>query len=165
MHLLRALPLTLFGLWHASALAVQPGSPEVQLVVDLYKAFSWEALIESPAYAGRGFEELPRPTLERFLAPQLAASLVADNACKERTREVCKLNFKVLWASQDPDAHTLRVEQGKELNVVLVRYVYPSTNKEIQIKYDLVATSRGPRIKDIRYATGPSLAAILGQKP
>ena len=140
----------------------QPASQEnVELVRRLYQLYAWEAA-ERPVRAQKAFVEEPRERLEEFLEPGLASLLRRDRECVERTREVCKLSFSPLWASQDPGATNLVVLPATQGGTVNVQFSHPGSGQQVVLRFSVVATQSGPRIADIEYTRGSTLRKLLG---
>lgn len=136
------------------------GSPAVDLVVEMYRSYAWEAVIHEPQLGGGLFFE-PRETLERFLVPELAERVLADRAHSEATGEIGALDFAPLWDSQDPAASQLAIRPGAAADTVTVEFVHPGHSERTTLTYRLVQTPEGWRIADIEYAEGRSLRAVL----
>lgn len=135
------------------------GSPAVDLVVEMYRSYAWEAVIHEPQLGGGLFFE-PRETLERFLVPELAERVLADRAHSEATGEIGALDFAPLWDSQDPAASQLAIRPAAA-DTVTVEFVHPGHSERTTLTYRLVQTPEGWRIADIEYAEGRSLRAVL----
>ena len=131
----------------------------VQVVARLYRNFAWEAVLAQPG--ATGLAQQPVSVLMQYFTPKLASALAEDAACAERRREVCALDFTLLWASQDPAAQDLYVTAGDGPSQVQVRFTYPSTRQVVQLTFRLVHTHSGWRVADIVYPSSPSLAQQL----
>jgi hypothetical protein len=135
-------------------------SGPVDLVAELYHEYAWEAVIGAPVTRER-FDGAPRETLERYLTPALAASLVADRERSERSGQVGALDFAPLWFSQVATATGLEVAATGREDEVRVSYQVPGSNERIEMRHRLTRTPAGWRIADIEYDEGLSLARIL----
>ncbi|WP_462116681.1 hypothetical protein [Lysobacter xanthus] len=127
----------------------------------LYRDFSWEAVLVQPE--GAGLAQQPKAVLQRYFTPKLAFALAADAACAARGREICRLDFLPLWASQDPSAHDLTVAQAGA-GLVKVTFATPSSTQATVLQFKVVPTKAGWRVADIVYPSGPSLASLLSGK-
>jgi hypothetical protein len=153
--------MTLIG---TASLAQAPAEGPDAVVARLYRDFAWEAIFASRK-GEVTFVAQPRAVLDRYLSPELAALVVADRACVQRTKEICRLDFHPVFASQDPGATDLEVSEADRDNVVTVRFSYPGNAKKIVIRHALVKTERGWRIADMRYAEGHTLKGLLRRPP
>ncbi|WIT11540.1 hypothetical protein PFX98_22040 [Paucibacter sediminis] len=129
-------------------------------VVRLYRDFAWEAVIDEPI-AGRGFLTESDAVWSRYFSPRLVKLLRDDRQCVSRTREICKLDFSPIWASQDPGAARLKVVLGETPATVNVSFDYPGNGKRIGMKILLVRSGAGWLIDDIHYPDGQQLKKIL----
>jgi hypothetical protein len=134
----------------------------VAVVLQLYRDFAWTSVIDEPK-ARITFIDQPSSVLGRYLSPQLITLLKKDRECAARTREICKLEFDPIWASQDPSAAEMKIVAGALPNTVDVRYVHPGSRKVIRMRYRVLKLGTTWRIDDIEYSNGTSLRAILSQ--
>lgn len=162
--LLRNLVSLLFVLFAIGARA-DTGSGAVQVVVQLYRDFAWEAVVEQPRWLGHELLNQPRKVLARYFDWNLVALIRKDRQCVAKTREVCKLDFSPIWASQDPGASELKVTAGPAPDLVAVSLRHPGSGERLELKYRLVKTQTGWRIADIRYGNDSSLVSILSGRP
>jgi hypothetical protein len=140
--------------------AKEPQSPQVAIVVKLYKHFAYEAVLDSPN-DGPGFINSPRPVLLSYLTPELTDLLLKDRECVDRTEEMCKLGFAPLWDSQDPAGVTVNISPTASKEKVMVQLRYVSAPRTLI--YHLMLTTAGWRIQNISYENDrTSLAKILG---
>lgn len=137
-----------------------PASAPEGMVFQLYKEYAWEAVLTG---GPDGLMQQPREVLESYFDTNLASLILKDRACVKKRREICKLDFDPIWASQDPSAGDLNVEKTKNENIVKVQFRYPSTDERIELLYRLTKTSKGWRISDISSKQW-SLLAILSSK-
>lgn len=160
---LATLTAALFAL-AGTATAAPPQN--VAPVASLYRNFSWEALVSDSALFGGGLVDQTEPTLSQFFDRGLAKLIADDAACQRRKHAFCKLDFDILFHSQDPRIVDLRIEAGG-VDTVEVKFKDPVTDKETFIAYTVTRTSHGWRISDVRYKNpGPeSLRTLLGQAP
>jgi len=130
-------------------------SPE-GIVFKVYRDYAWEAVM---AAGYDGLMQEPPQILKQYFDDNLTDLILRDRKCSEKG-EICRLDFVPIWDSQDPAATDLKVEKTEKKNIIRVKFRYPSTNKNIQLKYRVTKTPKGWRISDI---TGKdwSLLAIL----
>jgi hypothetical protein len=145
----------------ASTAAAAAEPAPVAAVSRLYREFAWEAVLAQPE--AQGLAQQPETVLQHYFTPKLASALAADAACASRRREICRLDFLPLWASQDPSAHELTVVQAGP-GLVKVTFVTPSSTRATVLQLKVVPTRGGWRVADIVYPSGPSLAALLSGK-
>lgn len=136
-------------------------SPGVKVVTELYKEYAWEMTIAEPIVRGSAYES-PRKELEKYFSSEIASLIVRDRECAERLHEICRINFSILWDSQDSGAYDIKIKDGRAPDTVLVSYIYPGTGEEIQLTYWVTREAGGEvKIADIRYRGGSSLRDIL----
>jgi hypothetical protein len=145
------------------AYAAQP-EPESQVVAKLYKHYAWQAFASQRDLFGEGLISESKTTLESYFTPELAHLLAEDAACQVRTRELCNLDFDLLFDSQDPRVADLDVERlapGK----VRVQFNDPVTDKKTRIQFKLAVVGGKWRITDVIYSKHPqqSLKAVLSR--
>jgi hypothetical protein len=140
--------LLLSGL--ASATSERP--PAQSVVAKLYQDYAWEVIFAEPGQVGVGLLQAPVATLGQYFTPALAASIAADQACVERTQEICQLSFSPIWAGQDPGAIGMSIEAGREPSTVQVRFTHPATQEAVELGYTLEWTANGWRIANITAA-------------
>jgi hypothetical protein len=150
----------------ASSLAAQraTSSSAAVTVVQLYRDFAWEAVVEEPEWPGHALLDQPRAILLRYFDEQLTDLLLADRACENRTHGICRLDFLPIWASQDPAATELKVVPTQDSSVVVVKFRYPSNGDSVELRYQLLHTASGWRIHDISQGAHQSLLATLSGK-
>ncbi|MBA3671002.1 MAG: hypothetical protein H0W68_03130 [Gemmatimonadaceae bacterium] len=146
----------------AIVLAAMPAKAQrPQATIDrLYKDFRSEA--EHPELS---FVDQPRAVIGRYLDSSLTELLVADRACATRTHEICRLDFALLWGSQDPDAHDVTIRRTKDPSVVVAGLGGSEGSRYIEMRYHLVNTTNGWRVHDIVYPQRLSLRALLSGRP
>jgi hypothetical protein len=143
---------------------VAPSEPEVEIVASLYREFAWEAMIDEPLPTTKGLLSQSGASLSRFFTHRVVELLLNDRECSARTKEVCKLDFSPMWASQDPMASELRIYQAEVKGIVRVQFKHPATGEVTVLRYRVSDSSAGLRIEDIQYQTGPSLTQVLQVK-
>lgn len=148
----------LLGLLPTVAFAAPPN--ELDPVVRLYRDFAWEAVIDTPT-AGPGLLSQSDAVWSRYFSPRLVKLLRSDRQCVSRTREICKLDFHPIWASQDPGAARLKVVPGEMPTTVNVSFDYPRSGKRIGMKYFLQKSGARWLIDEIQYGDGQRLGKLL----
>ena len=133
-------------------------------VVQLYKDYSWEAVLDEPLLPGTLTSE-PQSILARYFDSTLVALILKDRTCSEEANAVCNLDFLPIWDAQDPPGLTVRIVPGKDSTTVVVT-VRNATRVDVsQLTYAMVRTAVGWRIHDISYNSHPSLVTLLRGEP
>ena len=120
-------------------------------------------------YAQRGndvpVQEASISVLGKYFRPDLARALVRDRQCVEASNEICRIDFHVLFDSQDPDFEApLVIERTSSPDKVLVCFGSTTVDRRC-ISYLGRRFAGHVRIADVIYASGGSLRAILGLPP
>lgn len=157
MNLLRLSALAVLHALATVCLAAAPPSPQVQVVVALYRDFAFEAIVEEPTWQSPTLMEQPRHVLLGYFTPRLADLLLRDRRCVTTSREICRLDFMPLWGNQDPFGVAVQVLQSSTPEAVNVRLQYPSATS--LLTFHLTRTRAGWRIQDISY--GKDRASLL----
>lgn len=133
-------------------------------VAKMYRTFAWEALSNESDLFGSGLAEQSAAALSQYFDVKLAKMIADDAACQRRTQAFCKLDFDILFASQDPRIVDLSIAAGAA-NTVNVKFKDPVTDKETLIAYTVVRGTGGWRISDVAYenAGGKSLRTMLSE--
>lgn len=130
----------------------------------LYARYAAEAVIEdsaSPTLAAA-----PRAVLRQHLTEELARLWLRDRDCVTRTREICRIDFAVLWDSQDPVGSSVRLRSDAAGGGRVVAELRRADGSTRTLVYALVNGPRGWRIADIDYGAGrPSLRQLLAAAP
>lgn len=110
----------------------------------------------------QGLDLADRAVLTRYFSPALTELFVREAACRERTKEVCNLDFDPIFAAQDFDRQQvdLSIEQ---LSPRRFQVTYTNMERRTQI-YEVLPGSDGVRIDDIVYPEAGSLKALLSAK-
>jgi hypothetical protein len=143
--------------------AARPAT-EAKVVATLYQDYAWQAITTQSDLFGEGLASASESRLSRYFSPELAKLLVADSACQAKAREICNLDFDILFDSQDPrvaDLDLQRVAPGR----VHVRFTDPVTDKKTHIDFRLATVNGDWRITDIVYQKHPqqSLKNVLSR--
>ena len=136
-----------------SSASVAASKNEASVVIELYKAYAWEAVCISADETStrlRPLADEQGTVLRQYFSPELTALLVADSECRARTRELCKLDFVPIFASQDPAAMDLSIKRIGP-GAVKVWFTYPSSRQKIEIDYKVRQFGGKWLITDIVY--------------
>lgn len=125
---------------------------KIPVLKQLYKAF--------PATGGlndQSIVEQKKVILEKYFDKQLSSLITRDNLCKQRTQEICKLDFDPIYASQDPEINNINYIVNK--GYVDVYLFYVGIKKPIKVIYSF--NKENNKINNILYQDGTSLQNIL----
>jgi hypothetical protein len=137
------------------ASAAEGGNDLETVVKNLYAQRKNDAPVQEASIA----------VLEKYFRPELARALVHDRQCAEASKEICRIDFDVLFDSQDPDYEaSLAIERTSSSRRVQVCLGSPALDRRC-ISYLGRSSAGRVRITDIVYASGSSLRAILGLFP
>lgn len=151
--------LGLLLLLPVTALAQRSDSSRaIDTVVQLYKDFAWETLLEEPL-SQPGLIDQPRSVLARYFDDSLTTLILADRACVARKRAICNLDFLPLWDAQDIGARGIKVLATPDPSVVHVQIRY---SRPVRLVYQLRPGPSGWRIHDIK-SPDWSLLALLSR--
>lgn len=131
---------------------VCPAAPNNILapVAAMYRNFAWEALTNDSELFGSGLVNQPATVLSRYFDPQLSKMIADDAACQRRTESFCKIDFDILFDSQEPRIVDLTIASGAP-GTVDVRFKDPVTDKQTLITYTVARQTAGWRISDVTY--------------
>ena len=141
---------------------------KTSVIARLYKEYAWEAIFDTAAAPSRNWKTLldEKPEiLVRFFDDALTRLIVEDRNCRQRTHEICRLDYEPIWASQDPAATDLRISPGQEPSMIVVAFGYPGDKRALEVTYRMSLTRRGWRIADVLGPGGLSLLATLSARP
>lgn len=148
-----------FQTTNASQLNKMENSAE-DIVKKLYHDYAWQALgldLDEPTITGQSL-----PELENYFSSAIAKLIVEDGECSERTEDICRLDFNIIFASQDSAAFEMQVFPKNNKDEIKVQFKYPSNHEVIKLTYKMTKTNKGWRIKDIYYENEhKSLSEIL----
>lgn len=140
------------ALLSGAACAEGPTGP-IAPVVAMYRQFAWEALSSDTEAFGNGLASQSAHTLSQYFDPRLAKRIADDGACQRKAQAFCKIDFDILFDSQDPQVVDLSIEAGPS-NTVDVRFKDPVTASETRITYTVSRQGSGWRISDAIYVKG-----------
>ncbi|MCX6060706.1 MAG: hypothetical protein NT103_00420 [Campylobacterales bacterium] len=142
-----------FSILFVSLLNLHANDQEnIPLLKQLYKAF--------PATGGLNdqlISEQKKVILDKYFDKQLSSLIARDNLCKQRTQEICKLDFDPIYASQDPEIKNITYVVDKDYVDVYLFYV--GIKKPIKVIYSFNKETN--KINNILYQDGTSLQNIL----
>jgi hypothetical protein len=142
------------------------GPPDIIApVAALYRNFAWEALSSDSEVFGGLLASQSASSLARFFDARLVQMIREDNACQLRTRAICKLDFDILFDSQDPRVIDLSIAAVSS-HVVEVTFKDPVTDEKTRISYTLARKPNGWRITDVVYTKNSrrSLSTLLAAR-
>lgn len=153
---------TVLATWagHASA-ATQ--DEQVATVRALYARYAAEAAIDDTAPPT--LATAPPAVLRQHLTEALTRLWLRDRDCVKRTQEICRIDFAVLWDSQDPTGTRVNLawDAAQARVTATLRRVDGSTRV---LAYSLARETSGWRIDDIDFGPGrPSLRQLLSAAP
>jgi hypothetical protein len=134
--------------WSGTVLAAKVDN-EAAVVAKLYKDFAWQAIASQDLF-GDDLSHQNKSTLEKYFAPTLADLLVKDAVCQVRSRGICKLDFDLLFDSQDPRVTDLEVTTTSPGRVSVV-YKDPVNDKTTRIDFEVARVAGSWRIMDVVY--------------
>lgn len=154
----------------ASAFFPDPGvnaSSLQSLVAASYKEYAW-TVVFGVDNTSRSFTSLSQESLvklKRIFTDELALAVFNDAQCTRKTKEICALDFDILFDSQDPDVRDLTI-QSKTAQSVEVCFIEQNASRRC---LELVGASAngksGVRIYDIKYdKAGRTLRTTLKLK-
>jgi hypothetical protein len=146
----------------ADAQRQAPSGP-LGTVVKLYQDFAAEAVIDNPDLSLDLFAQ-PRAVLSKYLDDSLVALVLKDRECRQRTQEVCNLDFAPLWDSQDPVGTTVKISETPDAARVLVELRRFERPEVVRLTYRMTRGAAGWRVADIEYSGHASLASLLRGK-
>ena len=126
------------------------------VVRQLYKTYAWQVLFATPEF--KPLIDQPDEELAKYFSPAMVRLLHDDRECRERTHEVCGLDFDPLFDSQDPSSiYDLDTERrGDEVSVT-----FRQESRKVKLVFKLKRESSGWRIDDIVYPEGMKLRSLL----
>lgn len=136
-------------IFFAAPAVAAPAGAATEVVARLYKDFGWQAFATNEVF-GEGLEHQGKEALMRYFSPELAELLVKDRACQRREQGICRLDFDILFDSQDPVVTDLDVKPGSA-GKVRVSFKNPVNGQTTNIEF-VVARSAGKlKIVDVLY--------------
>jgi len=126
--------------------------PRAAHVTALYQRYAWELLILNGPI--RPLAAQGRQELERWFTRELADAIAADRHCVELRHEICRLDFAMLWGSQDPNVAEVQVRSLAPTTVrVLLKAPSGSASPQpSHVDARVVQTVKGWRIADLAYS-------------
>ncbi len=136
-----------------------------KLVASVYKEYAWTVLFGAEIRLDTAIplSQEPKAKLKRIFTDDLAIAISTDARCAKKAREICLLDFDILFASQDPAASDLSIRSITE-HAVDVCFVDQSNSRRC-LEFVGVKEAKGERIRDIRYGNiARSLRSIFKLK-
>lgn len=158
MNMIRAAWLMLPSLAGAA-----PHDADVAAVRALYARYAAEAAIDDTA--STTLASAPPTVLRQHLTKELTQLLLRDRECRQRTHEICALDFAPLWDSQDPVGSSVRLRRDAGQGRVLAE-LRRADGSARTLVYSLVNERGGWRVANIEFGPGrPSLRQLLSATP
>lgn len=127
-----------------------PNGGGAEVVAHLYRDFGWQAFAIRQDLFGEGLEQQHKEVLGRYFNAQLVDLITKDAACQMKEHGICRLDFDILFDSQDPVVTDLEVQvpaPGK----VQVRFANPVNGETTAIDFMVARTAGQWRIVDVFY--------------
>jgi hypothetical protein len=99
---------------------------------------------------GEGLEHQGKEALMRYFSPELAELLVKDRACQRKEQGICRLDFDILFDSQDPVVTDLDVKMGSA-GKVRVSFKNLVNGQTTNIQFVVAHSGGKPKIVDVLY--------------
>ena len=125
----------------------------------LYARFAAEAVIDDAKTTG--LADATPAVLRQHFTEELAWLWLRDRNCVRRTREICRIDFQPIWASQDAAGTTvtLRWDAGAKRVVAMLG---PVGGPMRALAYSVTREGGAWRVTDIDYGPGrPTLRQLL----
>jgi hypothetical protein len=133
----------------AAPAVAAPSGTATELVARLYKDFGWQAFATNEVF-GEGLEHQGKEALMRYFSPELAELLVKDRACQRKEQGICRLDFDILFDSQDPVVTDLDVKMGSA-GKVRVSFKNLVNGQTTNIQFVVAHSGGKPKIVDVLY--------------
>lgn len=148
-----------------SANTATAANSEALVVTRLYKDYAWQAMASQTPLFGEDIAHQNKAVLGKYFSPALTDLLLKDSACQLAYQGICKLDFDVLFNSQDPRVTDLDVTKTSPGNVT-VSFKDPVDGHETRIDYVVVQIAGQWKIADVYYwnPDKASLKQLLSQK-
>jgi hypothetical protein len=127
-------------------------NPE-EIVKQLYFQYGQgDIVINSPA--NNRLLDKPLAVYKIYFTEQLAKLIVDDRAEEIKTKEVGRIDFSLLFGSQDTEGvKNIRIHKSPSENTIVVIYDQNNEKDVMKLKYIMTKTKAGWRISDIIYET------------
>jgi hypothetical protein len=130
----------------------------VALIRDLYNSFSWE--ISTLGIPLIGIEESSSEILSRYFSKEFRSALLTDKKCSERRGMPCGIDWKILWASQDPKVCWATVQKPTQGKIISAK-LHLADNSVTTVRFVVRSEKEGPAIEDIVDGKGLSVRRHL----
>lgn len=128
---------------------------ETAVVGKLYRDFAWQAFANQPELFGADIAHQGRARLLAYFTPELAGLLLRDAACQDEEGGICKLDFDLLFASQDPRVSDLEIESTGPGRAT-ARFKDPVSGVVTRIAFEVVRINGAWKIADVIYDGPPA---------
>jgi hypothetical protein len=152
-----ALSILIAALCAPQAQAAEPAAqvantPEYT-VRSVYHDYAWQAIGGSEAFGSEtvNLRRQSLPELEKYFEPGLAELIRKASECEENTKRACTPEFDYIFGSHGHSATDLEVLRASKKSAVQVKFRDAVTYRDYRLAYEMVKTSAGWRIGDIRY--------------
>ncbi|MES2673322.1 MAG: hypothetical protein V4660_03740 [Pseudomonadota bacterium] len=130
----------------------------------LYHDFSWQALMHAgPDYP---IHHQPVNILRKYFTEELADLIKNDYECAEKEKEICNLNFDIIFNSQDASILSISIDkQQSKNNIVVVKFnEFEEESMRYSISYEVQNTKEGFKISNIIYSKSKDLKKLLASE-
>ncbi len=143
------------------SLAFPAGASDLgRVVTGLYKDYAWSAVFGAELSSKmKSINTEDEKVLRKYFSAPLAKAIADDSRCTAKSGELCKLDYDILFDSQDPAISDLNVvDCGKEC----VKVCFQERDKKKCITIAGRGEKGAARITDLVYEDGRSLRKSLG---
>ncbi|MGC1549004.1 MAG: hypothetical protein WA777_10790 [Rhodanobacter sp.] len=95
------------GMLSTTALAGPLPLGAVATVVKLYHDYAWEAVIDEPMDGTSNLFDQPASVLSRYFDRHMVDLIIRDRLCKERIRDICRLDLGFARPRRGGNEHPL----------------------------------------------------------
>lgn len=132
------------------------------LVSRVYERYAWVAVFSVKAPAGAvPLAQARYKELQEIFVPDLARAVLNDAQCAAKRREICTLDFDLLFDSQDPSASDLVVQPGSSDTEVRACF-NDATGVQRCLIFRGATVGGSVKVADIVYSKDRSLRQLLG---
>ncbi len=131
----------------------QTGNTPESVVRQLYSAYGQGDIENNPPEKTRILDK-PVSVYEEYFTNRLAKLIVKDRTEEIRSKELGRLDFSILYGSQDCEGiKNIRIDRELGSNNVVVFYDQNDEKDVMKVRHVMVQTKVGWRISDIQYST------------
>lgn len=150
---------------HAGASLAAPSVGDAdlsKLVSQLYGRYAWIAIFATAPPSGAvPLAQASKKELVNVFAPDLAQEIWQDAQCAQKRREICILDFDILFGSQDPSASELAIQVGTRADETQACFRNASGSREC-LTFLGARVNGASRVADIVYPGQRSLRHLMG---